>query len=218
MERKAFLQRTIPTWINLPIKEILIVDWGMKENLSDLLKIDDRISIIQVPDQQYFDAGAAINTGVRHVTTEYVFHVDSDIMIQNSLCLANIFNQKFDYTRIRNPQSTSDGFFRMPMESYNGTCLFKKQVWETVGGYIETLKGWGWEDNDFYNLIKQKNFQISFLLNLGDFQHIDHSPRLRYKNFPLKGRTWRVNQIRTQSGRLPRNTEYKVNILRGKNG
>lgn len=82
MCRKSFLDQTLPTWIKLKEpQEIIIVDWGMTEDLTDLLLLDPRITILQIPNRQFFNAGASLNIGVDYAGSDIIFHIDSDIKI-----------------------------------------------------------------------------------------------------------------------------------------
>lgn len=183
MNRLDHLQQSLPTWIQIPdIKEILIVDWNSSQDLKSLLNIDSRIKIIRVDDQKYFNRGAAWNTGIKHVQTDFVFCVDCDVLILRPLMFSvlklNMLNKAF--YKVEHDFS-----------SLYGTCIFRKIDWKTIGGYIENTPTWGSEDYYFYQGLKKSGLREIFLKG-SLFHHIEHDNRMRFENQEIQ---WDINPV-----------------------
>jgi predicted glycosyltransferase involved in capsule biosynthesis len=177
MDRLSFLEQALPTWCALSeIDEIIIVDWGMKEDLQSLIKgvNDDRICVLHVPNKIHFDAGAAHNLGIRYANEGYVFVIDCDIIVNKSPFLLIDINSNNKFYNINDVKSLA------------GTCIFKKYMWEKVNGYVEGLLGWGGEDDNFYDRLIKKEFQ-KVNISSDYLTHIHHDDKLRIKNMVLKG-------------------------------
>ena len=179
MDRRSFLEQSLPTWLPLPIREIIIVDWGMLEPLDDLCNLDPRITILHVPNQKYFDAGRAINTGVDYAASDLIFHIDADIKLGN--VPASVFDT---ITRIF--EIPYIGLLMADIEGLCGTCLFRQHAWHRAGGYFEGLHSWGMEDLFFYKCVQQYYKAITFF-DFHEFSHIRHNDVLRYEHMRVKG-------------------------------
>jgi len=183
MRRLSFLERTLPTYCKIgEVDEIIIVDWGMKEDLKPLVKKmnDDRIVIIHVPDKEYFDESAPRNVGVKYSKSDYIFMIDCDVLVhQTPFNLVDVGSNKFyikDCKRLGNPYG-----------GLGGTCIFAKFMWKKVNGYVEGLPGWGGEDLDFYRRLEENRFKREYCLDARYITHIDHGNYLRTVNNRAKG-------------------------------
>ena len=88
MNRNDMLVQTVPTWLEFPVKEIIIVDWNSSVPVYDTLKqnniTDKRIKIVRVVDQKYYRHSLARNLKVELVNTEWVLSVDADVKVFKS--------------------------------------------------------------------------------------------------------------------------------------
>jgi predicted glycosyltransferase involved in capsule biosynthesis len=181
MDRRSFLEHSLPTWLPLPIREIIIVDWGMLEPLDDLCDLDPRITILHVPNQNYFDAGRAINTGVNYADSDIIFHIDSDIKVKTSL--VNVFNH------LPIIHHNADAIIvDITVTDYLelcGTCMFTKNAWKSVGGYFEGLPSWGGEDLYFFKCLRE-HYRVFEFFSECTLSHIYHGDALRYEHMRRK--------------------------------
>lgn len=177
MNRLSFIEKALPTWLKIPYDEIIIVDWNSKEDILPLVNsLDDpRIKIIRVPDQKYFNAGAAWNTGIKAARNKFINTVDCDILTDPRM-LENIDFDKTDcfYTSIDH------------IGGIKGTSFYPKYMWEKINGYVEVFKSWGYEDTYFYKKLSEAGYTRIKYFNLDKITHIDHSDKIRQINFEDK--------------------------------
>lgn len=171
MNRAKFIDFTLPTWLKLPVREIIILDWSSTDNLAEIIDKhqDGRIYRVYVPNKKTYHRTKPINTSIRFATSKFILKVDSDILITE-----NIFEHfKLDDNSYSMPRYT-DGIF--------GTCLFTKQQFNKINGYNEHLELWGFEDNDFYTRLSEK-FTQKKIANILLGAHIEHDVHLRVVNY-----------------------------------
>lgn len=83
------LQFTIPTWLNQPsVQQLVIVDWDSDSALiNDLNELDipawpdKRCTIVRAQKQPLWNLSQAINLGMRFVRHKTVLKLDADILI-----------------------------------------------------------------------------------------------------------------------------------------
>jgi glycosyltransferase involved in cell wall biosynthesis len=174
-DREKFLMQVLPSWLLLPVDQILIIDWDSKNvNIEEYLyEINDwRIKLIKVYEQPFFQRSAAWNWGILHSSTDWLLLIDGDVEIVHNLFL----DQKIDLSAnaFYHPGFTlnADGFRLF------GTCLVSRQAIFDAGGYNEGLKDWGWEDQDVYNRLSKSGVKEVFL-NVRPFHHIEHDDDFR---------------------------------------
>lgn len=175
MDRFEFLKQSLPTWLVFPYEEIIIVDWSSKkENIVSYIKDlnDHRIKLIQAPKQQFFNAGAAWNVGIRFASSEFINGIDCDVMIKSKSFSSIKLEENVFYTGIRT----------IPVY---GSFIVCKKAWQQLAGFTEMLKTWSHEDVLFYDSLEQAGYKHIFF-DLNDLQHINHSNELRFENFELK--------------------------------
>jgi len=175
MNRNENLEKSLVTWIKLPVKEIIIVDWACEKNLEYLLKLDDRIKIVRVNNKKYYYHSAANNLKIKYATCNWIFSVDADILIDN-----NFFDEyKLDENIIYQGRGKRDsGIF--------GVFLCYKKWINKIGGFNEKMdNGWGYEDNDLYNRLKNTGIKFT-KINKRFLNHISHSDDMREMNTKVK--------------------------------
>ena len=184
MGRLSFLRQTLPAYCRvIEFDKIIIVDWGMTEDLVPLmLQINDqRINILQVPNKTCFVEGNTRNLGIRYADPGYILMIDCDIMLYKSpFCLIDVSSTNKFYVKDkeRNPYNGHRGL--------GGTCILEKHMWETVNGYIEELPSWGQDDDDFYRRLEARKMKKVCCLSAKFITHIPHDNDLRIKNMKVK--------------------------------
>jgi predicted glycosyltransferase involved in capsule biosynthesis len=209
MNRLSDLEQTLPMYCKIQeVDKIIIVDWGMRENLMPLVTKmkDDRIVIIQVPDQQYFLMGNSRNIGVRYADDGYILMIDCDIKLYKSLfCFVNGSNQF--YTKIVDKSM-----------GLGGTCIFERSMWEKVNGYVEDLPGWGWDDDDFYRRLQRKGIRRILCFTPEFITHIDHGDQIRIMNMesnlkPIESSRNNEKILSTINAQTQQHKKYLCNII-----
>jgi glycosyltransferase involved in cell wall biosynthesis len=173
MDRLSFLQKALPSWLKQPYSEIIIIDWSSKiDNVLSIFEnyTDSRITVLRVKYQDYFINGAAWNVVVSYASGPFINCVDCDIILPNNFLNDVKLNQNCLYA-----------LGGLQIGTY-GTCIFSKNMWEQVNGYLECLDTWGTEDMDFYDRIRQAGFKHITRVNW-PVTHIEHDDKVRFKSY-----------------------------------
>ena len=183
MNRSKFLELTLPTWVNQPIKEIIVLDWSSKESIKPIIDKyqNGKIILARVEGKEFFSKSKAQNL-VHRLTqlnkADYILAIDCDIMLGTGFIEAHPMNDTIFYSGAGN---IGDSF---PIRSTTGTNLISYANFLQVGGYNESMEGWGFEDSDFISRLKTILEHKYFDPNL--IKHINHSNYLRSENYKTK--------------------------------
>lgn len=148
---------------------IIVVNDGSPDNASRIAKMYG----VEVIDKENGGLSSARNTGIKAAKTEWVLTLDADDRLHPTFlekCLqkaeetgcdiVGTWQQEFGdrngmYRFIDNPT------FEMFMESNRINCcsLYRKKMWEDVGGYDETLKR-GLEDWNLWLKATRKGYTV----------------------------------------------------------
>jgi hypothetical protein len=80
--RGRALSISLSSWIQFnEVEEIVIVDWNSDKKISDLTNLSDKIKIITVPNEKYFNQPQPLNLAASFVKSEYILKLDSDTII-----------------------------------------------------------------------------------------------------------------------------------------
>lgn len=173
MNRNDFLRQTLPTWLqSYMFDEIIVVDYSSKEKCVEIIQEyqNGKITLIEVPNQQFFNYGKANNTGLKYVTSEYVFIIDCDVKI------------------IRNfDESFFDGACRQGGNgNVAGTNLIPLEAVRKINGYSEATYSCGTVDIDFFKRVRESGTKVYYGGLANYLSHIDHDNKLRAANYAIK--------------------------------
>jgi len=155
----------------MDLVSVIIPIWGDKYNeyLKECLECvcnqtHKNIEIIIVNNAT--DLPTARNNGIKIAKGKYVLCLDADDLISENYldkCLEIPYDvvggaiQEFgDYIKFTHIEQTNDFTEYNKMHS---TALYKKTLWEDVGGYDEAMKG-GYEDWDFWHRASKKGYKF----------------------------------------------------------
>lgn len=128
------LRVSLSSWLAFDqIKEIIIVDWSSDEPLSHLTKLDERIKVIRVNNQEYFNQPQPLNLAASLATGDYILKVDTDY----------IFNTYFSFIEQYKPDDAS---FTTGRHGYKNPEVYN----ETVGAYVADIENMTIEDLSVY--------------------------------------------------------------------
>lgn len=186
MNRTDVLIQSIPTWLESgSFNELIIVDWSSSEPIftdprtQDIIN-DPRVKVIRVENEKFFlSPSYSINLGVSRASNKKILKLDIDYKLINFDLFK--FIQKVSPLLNRSFFVTDFQFCKITI-SIIGFVLFNKDHFLAVNGYNENLRGWGYEDINFYNRLSeivQKNI-ISDLERY--IFHIPHDDALRNAN------------------------------------
>lgn len=188
MDRNHNLEIALQTWLLLPVKEILIVDWSCKKPLDYLLKKDHRIKVIRVNGQKYYHHSAANNLKIKYARNTYILATDADVMINDLFFESHELKENIFY---KGHGHTTIGTF--------GVFLGRKKEFDAIGGFNEKLcYGWGYEDEDMYNRLENIDSITIRMIERQYLIHIPHSNELRTENQEYKKMMYsRRNNLKT---------------------
>lgn len=197
MNRDDDLERAIPTWLVLPFRHCIILDWSSHNDVWETHKhlMDERFTVIRVDGETKYESSIVHNFCIGFVNTEWVFRIDSDIMTMPQLSDMKILPSSFYTGNVK----------------YNwglaGTCLFRKEWFDITGGYDENMTGYGYEDIMFYrrmqeNLGARRQYFPNVLI------HQDHNDEKRGKYRGLSDKE--VHTSKYKNGRF-KHTDWGIN-------
>jgi len=190
--RFQMLRVSVPSWTKYEnIKEFIIVDWSSddldKKALNYFENLDERIKIIKIENQKFFNLSKAYNIGFNYAKEKLVIKMDADY----------IFNPFFDF--FENYQISQSEFLTGTWKSYkvdngvgfmqylNGFLFIHKNNFIEVGGYNENLKGYGWDDCDLYQRLEKKGLSRKILnYDKITIYHNPHEDKTRSENYECK--------------------------------
>jgi len=221
------------------------VEQARNENLLEVVVVDDGSSDVEtrtilseaqeagycVVPQPNRSLGAALNAGIRRAKGEFILPLASDnrlrdaylnegvFLLKNNSCLgvvyadAEYFGERTDRSRV--PEFN---LLSMIRENFIDACaLFRKKLWEDVGGYDEQMPWTGWEDWDFWLRVAYRQGTFVHLAKAG----FDH--RVRGDSLRLQTQEHRSDVINYVFGkpdmacyRLIREMDEQAQILRAR--
>jgi len=186
MNRCHYLDNALESWMRLPVKEIIIVDWSSTDFLKEIVQKhqDGRITIVRVNGKDSYHRTKPINIGFRYASSKYILKVDSDIILNHMLFkfikLTDMLQGTVNFNLLKSkiePDTNNLSLF--------GTCFLSKEMFNAVNGYNEILEGWGYEDDDFYKRI-MKLFPHFNLEPQCIGNHIHHGEVVKRENLSKK--------------------------------
>lgn len=149
------------TYVNL---EIIIVNDGSTDNTQDIAEMFQKRypDLIRVIRQDNKGLSEARNTAIKNALGKYILPFDSDDIIHEDMikscvktmneCGVDIVSTDIQAFGAKNYIGKPTDFPECQLLYKNcliGTSLFKREVWETIGGYKKNMSG-GYEDWEFW--------------------------------------------------------------------
>ena len=193
--------------------QIVFVDYGSddfyKNALSELIVQYPNINYIySYHNQQPWSRAKALNIGIKHVNTEFVFVSDIDMIFRYDF-IEKLYSLKNDELSVcfsvgfldekESKQNKSFESYKIKKRSgigAEGLSLFSVKALKKIGGFDEFLHFWGAEDEDIH----------SRLVNLGLQKQFYHQEILMLHQ-------WHKSYRRTESKRLTNELQLS-NIVR----
>ena len=169
--RLDHLRQTLPALCSLPLKEVILVDYGCPEESGKWAsQHHPSVKVVHVTDDPGFNLPRARNLGAEQATAEYLIFVDADVTMKPAALetLDEILAENV-YVTIKTTGNDLRGFCAVPRAKFN-----------QVSGYDDLLKNYGMEDVEFTTRLLQRGLnhkQISAEL----FDVITHDNALRAK-------------------------------------
>lgn len=166
MGRRKSLEQTLKFFLmqDYPYLEVIVVNYNSPDGLHDWL-VDEFSNQIQigklievfVPQKLHFHHAHSRNVGLKAAMGDWVLYLDADCR-PNTKLTSYLFNRMSHIPHIF-------GCFgpNCPRDAV-GTLFAKRQDLLDLGGYMEQLEGWGYEDGDMRDrlyLLGREMFSIS---------------------------------------------------------
>ena len=184
--RNAPLKISLSSWLLFEeIKEIIIVDWSSDNSIEYLTKLDSRIKVITVPDQQYFNQPQPLNLAARIATGDYILKVDTDYILNPYF---NFFEcYKVDSSSFLCGQNDYQEFEinSSPYFKYlRGLLFVTRENYLKVGGYNEIhTQYYAYEDDEIVHRLELLGLKKKKVCYNHHIIHIPHPDKKRVENF-----------------------------------
>lgn len=145
--------------------EVIVVNDGSVDNTSEVAR-KFKVKLIE---QENKGLAAARNAGIKAASGEWILPLDADDKIHAFFISRTIGKSDIVATLIetfgaehrlwkfgRNQPLHSD-FLKMNQMAY--CCLFKKEIWDNIGGYDEQMRD-GYEDWDFWIRATREGYKV----------------------------------------------------------
>lgn len=146
-----------------------------------------------------FQKSKMINKAVKECHTKYIWLLDADVYLDFNTILRKIENQDIirpfrhvDHLPKERTQSYLEGEAKREGEEFprcdffgKFSIIFKREIFNSVGGFDESFEGWGWEDLDFvHNRLGKLNLTVDIIDTVGIHLYHPEAPRSHErKNF-----------------------------------
>jgi glycosyltransferase involved in cell wall biosynthesis len=221
------------------------VEQVRNENLLEVIVVDDGSSEVEtttilsqveeagccVIRQSNRGLGAALNAGIRRAKGEFILPLGSDnrlrdtylnegvSLLKSNICLGVVYADAEYFGERTGPWHVQEfSLLSMIRGNFIDACaLFRKNLWEDVGGYDEQMPWTGWEDWDFWLRVAYRQGTFVHLPKVG----FDH--RVRSDSLRLQAHEHRLDLINYIFGkpemaccRLIREMDEQAQILRAR--
>jgi hypothetical protein len=213
------LSISLASWIQFDeVDEIIITDWNSDEPINHLTRLSEKIKIIRVNNEPYFNQPQPLNLAASLVKSEYLLKLDNDHIL-------NPYFNFFDTYKIEENSFVSgcnngcwgmDAYFLYPLW---GLLYVKTDTFKKLGGYNENMgKYYAVEDDELsVRLISYGLNPIPIDIQKFTALHIAHTDKDRVKNFESFES---INHILSENKKdIPQDKLYNhiVKVCRSKN-
>ena len=186
-DRYYNLLKSLKSWVDSKkVDEIIIVDFSSAKPLSKCKEIkkiidsDDRVKLIRVDGESFFNLGKANNIGFDYCTSDLVAKMDCDYFLKDDSWINDILYQY--KTSGNNYFFTGSYEFSESLSGFS--CMPRNET-----RFREDLNGWGYDEIDFYKRIKADNpsyEQITWFDINRSVTHLPHKEDERTDNYKIK--------------------------------
>jgi len=214
---------------NENLLEVIIVDDGSSEVETATILSRAQEAGYCVVSQPTRGLGAARNAGIRRANGEFILPLDSDNrlrdaylnqgvgLLKNNVCLGVVYADAEYFGEKTGPWHVQEfNLLSMIRGNFIDACaIFRKKLWEEVGGYDEQMPWSGWEGWDFWLRLAYRQGTFVHLAKIGFDQRVrPDSPRLQTHEHRLDLLNYIFGKPEMASYRLIRELDEQAQILR----
>jgi len=184
--RLSHLKQSLPLMLNQKGAKVVVVDYDCPDGTADWVRSNHpQAAVVHKTDQPGFRMSCARNLGAAAVNTDWLAFIDADILLSP------------DFVEAILPLLRPNRYLRAhPVSKQTwGSFVCARDLFRKSGGYDETYRGWGAEDDDLYEAMEWVGARgASFPGTL--LSEIFHSEavRMRYHDTE-KVTSHRINQL-----------------------
>jgi glycosyltransferase involved in cell wall biosynthesis len=163
-----WLPESIQSALNQTVKcEVIVVNDGSPDNTSEVSKMFD----VKLIEKENGGLSSARNVGIKESTGEWILTLDADDKIAPDFIEKCLFykdeydiigtgQQEFGDSNEKHIFKTNPTFKDFVQNNQINCCsLFRKEIWETIGGYDEEMK-LGYEDYDLWLRATKAGYKV----------------------------------------------------------
>ena len=161
MNRHTNLICAIHTWFELPVKEIIIIDWCSNIKFESIiptyLKYNPnykKIKIFRVEGYDRWVLTWAFNLGISLASSEYILKLDADILVDKYFFNINPITDNLFY---RGKHEITRTYY------LDGQLFIKKEYIEKIGYYNEKIITYGCDDYDLYKRLDKIGLKYNLI-------------------------------------------------------
>lgn len=189
--RSRAIKIALSSWIQEPrIDEFIIVDWSSDVSIYDVTKLDSRIKVVRVDDQQWFNQPQPLNLAASLVSGDTILKLDTDFILNpyfDFISKYQISPGTFvsgDHDYLEDSAINHNPYFKF----LRGLLWVETSVFKEIGGYNENMGAfYSWEDNEIdirLRLYGLKHRKVEYDHHL---IHMPHPDSQRLKHFKATG-------------------------------
>jgi glycosyltransferase involved in cell wall biosynthesis len=214
---------------NENVVDMIIVDDGSSE--AETIKILDELAKTGhcVMSQPHRGLAAARNAGIRLAKGEFLLLLDSDdhlrdvylkegvsLLTRNATVGVIYSDAEYFGKKSGRWQMPEFNLLSLIRENFIGNCvLFRKKLWEEVGGYDERMPWEGWEDWDFWLRAVHRGASFVHLAKIGfDYRVRNDSLRVKVHEHASDLVNYIFGKPEMACHRLVREMDEQARILR----
>jgi GT2 family glycosyltransferase len=185
------------------LSELIVVDFGSQASVGlDGLPVDSRIRIVRV-EAKLWSLAEATNLGVLAASSPVIVKTDADLVLAPAsvpafeaviaaveqgtpaLSLTQVLDLPFDPVVPPDIPALCASILAddrpaaalRPRWGEGGLTIFRRAVWDEIGGYESRFSGWGNEDNDFSGRVRAAGHRLRWTpRGLLQLYHLPHAP------------------------------------------
>lgn len=140
--RLDHLQATLPSLLRQPDYQVIVVDYDCPQDTKAWVgRHHPEVRVVHVQPRPEFNASEARNRGALAATTEWLCFMDADVVVAPNF-----------HKGVR-PLLDTPCFVRFGRLT-PGLSLCRREDFVSIGGFDETFRGWGCEDDDFLTRLR----------------------------------------------------------------